>query len=72
MTCAKLRTPGVIRADEAYTVAEFRRRASLGDYAFRQLRQGGFRIIEIGRKRFVLGADWLEYLRGQGAQTPHQ
>lgn len=55
-------SPGVIRADEAYTIAEFRRRAGLGDYAFRQARGGGLRIIEVGKKRYVLGRDWLAYL----------
>ncbi|MDA1054535.1 MAG: hypothetical protein O3C40_29225 [Planctomycetota bacterium] len=59
------RTPGVIRADEAYTVAEFRRRAALGDYAFREVRRAGLRIISIGKKRFILGRDWLEFLNTQ-------
>ena len=54
--------PQVIRADEAYTVPEFRRRAGLGDYAFREVRRAGLRIIEIGKKRYVRGCDWLEFL----------
>lgn len=57
------RTPGVIRADESYTVVEFRRRATLGDYAFREVRRAGLRVVEIGKKRYVLGADWLEFQR---------
>ena len=55
------RTPGVIRADEAYSVAEFRRRAGLGDYAWRQVRRQ-MRVVEVGKKRYVLGSDWLAYL----------
>lgn len=55
------RTPGVIRADEAYSASEFRRRAGLGDYAWRQIRRE-MRVVEVGKKRFVLGADWLRYL----------
>jgi hypothetical protein len=55
------RTPGVIRADEAYSAAEFRRRAGLGDYAWRQVRRQ-IRVVEVGKKRYVLGADWLAYL----------
>ena len=47
--------------DETYTVAEFRRRAGLGDYAWRQVRRQ-MRVIRVGRKRFVLGSDWLAYL----------
>jgi hypothetical protein len=56
--------PGVIRADEAYTLMEFRRRCGLGQHAWRQLRNSGFRIVEIGRKRFVLGQDFIDYLKG--------
>ena len=59
------RSPGVIRADECYTVPELRRRAALGDYAFREARKAGLRIVEFGRKRYVLGQDWLEFLRQQ-------
>ncbi len=54
--------PQVIRADEGYSVAEFRRRAGLGDYAFREVRRAGLRIIAIGKKRYVLGVDWLDFL----------
>lgn len=56
------RVPQVICADEAYTVAEFRRRTGIGDYAFRELRQAGLRIVAIGKKRFIRGVDWLAHL----------
>ena len=56
------RTPGVIRHNEAYTVPEFRRRAGLGDYAFRAVRRDGLRVIEIRKKRYVRGCDWLAFL----------
>jgi hypothetical protein len=59
-------TPGVIRADEAYTTREFCRRAGLGDYAFREARAAGLKVTEFGKKRYVLGADWLEFLKRQG------
>lgn len=56
------RTPEVISAHEAYTVREFRLRAGLGDHAYRELRQDGFPIVKIGRKIYVRGVDWLEWL----------
>lgn len=56
------RTPGVIRESESYTVAEFRRRAGLGDFAFREVRRAGLRIIAVGKKRYVLGKDWIAFL----------
>ena len=62
---------GVISKDEAYTVAEFRRRAGLGDYAFREVRRAGLRVVAVGKKRFVRGADWLEFLSRMAAEdTP--
>jgi hypothetical protein len=57
-------SPGVIRADECYTVREFRRRAGLGDFAWREIRKK-LRVVTIGRKQFVLGADWLRFLESQ-------
>ena len=56
------RSSETIRADEAYTTAEFRRRTLIGDFAFRKLRREGFPIVAIGRKQYVRGADWLAYL----------
>lgn len=52
----------VIRKDESYTVGEFRKRAGLGDYAYRRARKEGLRVVEIGKKRYVRGIDWLEHL----------
>lgn len=57
-----IRTPQVIRSDESYTVAEFRLRTAMGDFVFRQLRSAGFPIIQFGKKRYILGADWIEWL----------
>jgi hypothetical protein len=65
VTGTATRTPGVIRADEAYTVAEFRRRATLQRYALSQAQRAGLRIVAVGRKRYVLGADWLAFLAQQ-------
>lgn len=52
----------VIREDESYTIVEFCKRIGIGDYALRRYRREGLRIIAIGKKRFVLGKDWLEFL----------
>jgi hypothetical protein len=61
------RIPGVIRSDEAYTTQELRRRMGIGDYVWRKLRKE-LRIVEFGRKQFVLGRDVLQYLDTQ----PHR
>ncbi len=54
--------PGVIRADESYTQAEFKKRAGLGEHAFKQVRRDGLTIIAVGKKRYIRGVDWLAYL----------
>lgn len=54
-------TAGVISAGESYTVAEFRKRAGIGDYTWRRLRRE-LRVVTIGRRQYVLGQDWIDYL----------
>jgi hypothetical protein len=44
----------------------------VGDYIYRQLRRDGLPIIEIGKKRYVLGADWLNYLARAAADSDCQ
>lgn len=56
------RPPGVISTSEAYTIKEFRLRCGIGDFAFRELRKQGFPIIAVGKKRFVLGKSWVDWL----------
>lgn len=57
--------PGIIAADEAYTLTEFRRRTRLGERAWRAIRHR-VRVCKVGRKMFVLGADWLAFLASVG------
>jgi len=70
MTTPSNRVPGVIDRDAAYSLAEFRRRTGLGSHALRQVRAAGLRVVEVGRKRYVLGADWLRFLERQAAEEP--
>lgn len=58
------RTPGVIRADEVYSAFELRRRIKLGDHIWRQVRRE-LPIINIGRKQYIIGSDFIEWLRAQ-------
>jgi hypothetical protein len=53
---------GVIRADEAYTLEEFKRRVGKKDAAFRSSRRAGLRVLQEGKQRYVLGRDWIDYL----------
>lgn len=62
MTTTIKLTPGVIDRNHAYSVREFRRRTGLGDYAYAQARKAGLRVIKVGKKPYVLGSDWLDFL----------
>ena len=53
---------GVIRSDESYTLREFCARMGLGPYALRQAREAGLIVRQVGKKRFVLGVDWLKFV----------
>jgi len=55
--------PGVIRADECYSLAEFQLRTKLGRHALRSLRRAGLAVRTIGGRRFILGADFLQIVQ---------
>jgi hypothetical protein len=56
------RPPGEIVPDRLYTVPELRARADFGDFTWREARTGGLRIRKVGRKMFVLGKDFIDYV----------
>lgn len=54
---------GTINANEAYSMPEFCRRTGLREWTIREARRDGLRVVKVGKKPFVMGSDWLEYLR---------
>jgi hypothetical protein len=60
---------GTIRADESYTIGEFMQRAGMGRRAFDAARRRGLQVLSAGKRRYVLGSDWLAYLRQQSPAT---
>ena len=53
---------GVIKADEAYSLAYVKQWLSLGTAALRTARRRGLKVRRVGRKSFVLGKDLMIYL----------
>lgn len=53
---------GIISDSESYTVDEFRRRLNIGAKLWRKLQAQGLKVREAGRRRFVTGRDWHEFL----------
>jgi len=56
---------GEIRADAAYPLPIFQDRTGLSRWAIRQARAKGLRTAKVGRRRFVRGNDWIEFLDAQ-------
>jgi len=56
-----------IRSDHSYSLDDFRRRTGLGRNGLRAARKKGLPVRKCGRNRYVLGADWHEFLRAQPA-----
>ena len=52
----------VVRAGESYTVGEFCERTNMGHRVFRNARRRGLKVVALGQKRYVRGADWLAFL----------
>lgn len=42
---------GVIRADESYTLEEFKRRVGFGNAALRRARRAGLRLLQEGKRK---------------------
>ena len=54
--------PGVVKSDDAYTLAQVKFRFGLGTAALRSARRRGLPVRRMGRKSFILGRDLIEYL----------
>jgi hypothetical protein len=55
-------TLGEIRGDSVYPLEVFRQRTGLDTWAMRQARRAGLKVRRVGRRAFIIGADFLRYL----------
>jgi hypothetical protein len=53
---------GMILSDATYTLGEFQRISGLGEAALRKARRQGLVVTLVGRRGFVKGRDFNEYL----------
>ena len=69
MIMASLDRLGPISATEVYPLPLFMRLTGLSNWAMRQARRNGLKLKTAGRRKYVRGADWHEFLatRGDGA-----
>ena len=55
-----------IKADEVYPLPLFQRNAGMSKHAMRTARRNGLPVKKIGRRKYVLGRDFLEYIAKHG------
>ena len=62
---------GAIQAEATYPLPEFQRLSGLGEAAMRKARRMGLLVTSIGRRRYVRGKDFYEFIArvGEGVQS---
>ena len=65
VAAAKRRREGLdaIRADEALPLDLFYQKTGLSRHALRAAQKAGLRVRRAHTRAYVLGSDWIEYLR---------
>lgn len=58
-----------IRADESYSLPEFKRRTGMSKYSLRRARSQGLAVKRIGNRAFITGQDWLAFLANRPAEV---
>lgn len=53
---------GAIESAAVYPLPEFQRLSGLGEAALRKARRQGLSVTTIGRRRFIRGADFHEFI----------
>ena len=62
---------GAIQAEAIYPLPEFQRLTGLGEAAMRKARRRGLVVTSIGRRRYVRGKDFYEFIGTTGGLPAH-
>lgn len=60
---------GPIQRDTVYPLDSLQALAGFGDFATRRARRSGLKVIKAGKKIFVHGEDFIEWLKKQAEQS---
>lgn len=61
--------PGFIQPGCLYLVSEAKGRLQMGDWAWRQIRRRGLRVIHMGTRAYVLADDLIEHFKQRAEQS---
>ena len=59
---------GAIDAYQIYTLAEFKQRTGQGDAGMREMRRQGLKTVTVGKRKYVCGGDFFEFLKSKEVQ----
>jgi hypothetical protein len=68
MAVKELPTLGEIRGDVVYPLPVFQRLSGLSAWALRQARKRGLRFRIVGRRKYIVGSEWLRFLETADTQ----
>ena len=60
-----------IRADELYRLDDFKALSGLGSHAMRSAHRAGLKVTHVGRRAFVRGADFMQYVQALSGDSPN-
>lgn len=66
MATIAIQQDGVIEAGKCYPIATFRVLTGMGHAAVREARKKGLLVRRVGLRSFVLGQDFLDFVRDHG------
>lgn len=66
MATIAIQQDGVIEAGKVYPIATFRTLTGMGTAALREARKKGLLVRRVGLRSFVLGQDFLDFVREHG------
>lgn len=63
-----LNTTGVVNPDQLYTIEALKRCVGIKDATLRAARRAGLRVDYKHGRGFILGQDWISYIRSRGGE----
>ncbi|MCH9715960.1 MAG: hypothetical protein K0U90_05625 [Planctomycetes bacterium] len=63
---------GQIEPQTLYTLEEFKQVSGMGNWALRQARNAGMKMLRIGNRKFVKGQTFIEFLDSQNDTSTNE
>lgn len=60
---------GQIEPQTLYSLEEFKQVSGMGNWALRQARKAGLKMLKSGNRKFVKGQDFIDFLDSQNSET---